>query len=69
MKMAAVVVLAFILVTLLILLIAALALSATRRARLRGEDKGGGLNFDDTETVRFTREYLESRETGEDSED
>jgi len=60
MKMAAVIVLAFILVTLLILLIASLALSAMRRARLRGEDKGK-MDFSDSETVQFSREYLEAR--------
>jgi hypothetical protein len=60
MKLAAVIVLAFILVTLLILLIAGLALSAMRRARLRGEEKGT-LDFSDSETVQFSREILEAR--------
>jgi hypothetical protein len=69
MKLAAVIVLAFILVTLMILLIAGLALSAVRRARLRGDDKGA-LDFSDSETVRFTRELLEAREAqAEDPED
>jgi len=60
MKLAAVIVLTFILVTLLILLIAGLALSATRRARLRGEEKGT-MDFSDSETVQFSREILEAR--------
>jgi cbb3-type cytochrome oxidase subunit 3 len=60
MKLAAVIVLAFILVTLLIFLLAGLALSATRRARMRGENKGA-MDFSDSETVQFTREILEAR--------
>jgi hypothetical protein len=67
MKLAAVIILAFILVTLLIFLVAGLALSATRRARLRGQNEGK-MDFSDSETVQLSRDILEGRETPPDED-
>jgi len=68
MKLAALAILICIVVALLLLFIAAMALSATRRARLRGESKGE-LDFSDSETVQFTRDALEARRQRRESED
>ena len=59
----AVIVLACILVSVLVLFLAAMALSAARRARLRGGEK---MDFSDSETVRFSRETMEARREAED---
>jgi len=68
MKLAAIIVLAFILLTVMILLVAGMALSAMRRARLRGEQKGT-LDFSDTETIRFTREAHDVRNPPSEEDD
>jgi hypothetical protein len=60
MKLAAVVVLAFILVAILIFLVAGIALSAARRARLRVIDSDS-IRPVETDAARFSREILEAR--------
>ncbi len=68
MKVAAVIILACILLSVLVLFLAAIALSAARRARMRGDAKGE-MDFSDSETVRFTREIMEARQAKEESEE
>jgi|GEM_PF-4809138 len=68
MKVAAVIILACILLSVLVLFLAAMALSAARRARMRGDAKGE-MDFGDGETVRFTREMMEARQAKEDADD
>ncbi|HWD19258.1 MAG TPA: hypothetical protein VHB20_08255 [Verrucomicrobiae bacterium] len=68
MKLAAAVVLICILATVLIFFVAAMALSATRRARLRGEKKGE-MDFSDSETVQFSKELLEAQRRRQEEED
>jgi hypothetical protein len=60
MKLAAVIVLAFILVAVLLLLAAGVALSAVRRARLRGEEKET-TGFSESETIQLSREILRAQ--------
>lgn len=60
MKLAAVIVLAFILVTMLLLLAAGVALSAMRRARLRREEKET-TGLSESERVRLSREILRAQ--------
>lgn len=68
MKMASIIVLSFILLVVVILFLGAIALSAARRARLRGQEQGR-MDYSDAETVRFTRELLERQARGESEDD
>ena len=59
MKIAIIAILALIFTCLVLLLVAALGLSAARRARLRGDAKGREYDYSGSETVQFTGDDLE----------
>ncbi len=61
MKLAAIIVLAFILLTVLIFFIAALALTATRRARAR--DERASKEITEAEAALLARGAMEGRQT------